>query len=124
MKKLITIAVAFLSILLITAQINIPLYNQSTLKSAGVSKPISDKVMKIVKKSCGNCHSEPGNGMALAHINLTNWDKYSPEKQAAKAKTMCNMVSKGKMPPKNFREKHPDGISSKEEIKTICEWAQ
>jgi hypothetical protein len=40
-----------------------------------------------------------GNGMAMMHLNLTNWDKFSPEKQADKAKDMCKMVSKGKMPP-------------------------
>ena len=34
------------------------------------------------------------------------------------------MVTKGKMPPKHFTDKHPDGVPSKEEIKTICDWAQ
>ena len=124
MKKLMSIAVAFFCILFFTALIIDPVSTQSALKSAGQSKPISDGVMKIAKKSCVNCHSEPGNGMALAHVNLSNWDKYSPGKQAEKAKAMCNMVTKGKMPPKHFTEKHPEGVPSKEEIKTICDWAQ
>lgn len=118
------IAVAFLSVLFITALIIDPVLTQSTIKGSGVNKPISDNVMKIAKKSCVTCHAEPGNGMALAHVNLTNWDKYSPEKQADKAKAMCNMVTKGKMPPKNYRDKHPDGIPSRDEVKTICDWAQ
>jgi hypothetical protein len=80
--------------------------------------------MKIADKSCVNCHSEPGNGIALAHLNLSNWDKYSPEKQAAKAKAMCSMVTKDKMPPKKFRANHPDGVPTAAEVKTICNWAE
>ena len=79
--------------------------------------------MKIAERSCVKCHTEGGNGMALMHLNLSNWDKYSPEKQASKAKDMCKMVTKDKMPPKSFRESHPDGVPSEAEIKTICDWA-
>lgn len=124
MKKVMSIAFTFFSILFISAMIIEPVFTQSALKSNISSKPISDEVMKIAKKSCVNCHTEPGSHIAIAHLNLSNWDKYSPEKQADKAKAMCNMVSKGKMPPKHFCEKHPDGVPSKEEIKTICDWAQ
>jgi hypothetical protein len=65
---------------------------------------ISD-VMKIAERSCVKCHTEGGNGMALMHLNLSNWDKFSMEKQADQAKDMCGMVSKEKMPPKSFRDK-------------------
>jgi hypothetical protein len=97
---------------------------QSSTKKGIVSKPISPSVMKIAERSCLKCHTEPGNGMALAHLNLSNWDKFSMEKQADKAKDMCKMVSKDKMPPKSFREKNPDGIPTQKEVKTICDWAQ
>ena len=121
MKKVISITVVFLCVIFIASKF----INPATAQKAGVAtKPIPVGVMKIAEKSCVKCHTEPGNGMALAHVNLTNWDKYSPEKQAAKAKEMCNMVTKDKMPPKKFRETHPDGVPSKEEIKTICDWAQ
>jgi hypothetical protein len=121
MKKQISIAAAVASVLFITAMIINPV---SAQKEASGSKPIPDNVMKIAEKSCVNCHKEPGNFMAIEHLNLSNWDKYSPEKQASKAKAMCNMVTKEKMPPKNFRKDHPDGVPSTEEIKTICEWAK
>jgi hypothetical protein len=80
--------------------------------------------MKIADKSCVRCHTEPGDFMALSHLNLSNWDKYSPEKQADKAKAMCTMVTKDKMPPKGFREKHPDDVPTSKELNTICDWAQ
>jgi len=121
MKKLISITVAIASVLFFTAMIINPV---SAQKSGGANKPIPDGVMKIAQKSCVNCHTEPGNAMALAHVNLSKWDKYSPEKQADKSKAMCKMVSEDKMPPKKFRETHPDGVPSKEEIKTICDWSQ
>jgi hypothetical protein len=92
-------------------------------KEGPVSKPIAPGVMKIAERSCVKCHTEGGNGMALMHFNLSNWDKFSPEKQAGKAKDMCKMVSKGKMPPKSFREKNPGAAPTEDETKIICDWA-
>jgi hypothetical protein len=125
MKNLFRIAIAVVGALFITTMIINPLSAQTAQKSSPVGKPIPENVMKIAEKSCMKCHTEPGgNGMAASIINLSKWDAYSPEKQAAKAKSMCKMVSKNKMPPKNFKKSHPDGIPSKEEIATICDWSQ
>jgi hypothetical protein len=121
MKKFIILVAAVMGALFITALIINPIDAQ---KTSAAGKPIPEAVMKIADKSCVNCHTEPGNMMAIEHLNLSNWNKYSAEKQASKAKAMCNMVTKDKMPPKNFRKDHPDGVPSTEEIKTICEWAQ
>jgi hypothetical protein len=102
-----------------------PLSVQSSPKTGTVGKPIPVDVMKIAEKSCVFCHTEPGgNPMATEHLNLSKWDKYSAEKQASKAQAMSNMISKDKMPPKKFRETHPDGVLSDSEIKTINAWAQ
>lgn len=121
MKKFISIAVSVTSALFITTLIINPVTAQ---KSGGGNKPIPDGIMKIADKSCVHCHTVPGNSMALSHVNLSKWDKYSPKKQAAKAKAMCNMVTKDMMPPKKFRESHPDSVPDKDEVKTICDWAQ
>jgi hypothetical protein len=124
MKKSIWITVSVVCVIFVTSLIINQLTAQSSTKGGIISKPIPANVMKIAEKSCVKCHTEPGNGMALAHLNLSNWDKFSMEKQADRAKEMCNMVSKDKMPPKSFREKNPDGVPTKEEVKTICDWAQ
>ena len=121
MKKLFSIAAIVAAFLFIAVLIIKPVIAQ---KGDGGNKPIPEDVMKIAKKSCVNCHSEPGKNMALAFVNLTKWSEYSPKKQAAKADAMCDMVTKEKMPPKNFKDSHPEGIPSKVEIKTICDWAQ
>ena len=124
MKKPISIAVAVVSVIFVISLIINQLTAQSAPKGGVVSKSIPSGVMKIAEKSCVKCHTEPGKGMALAHLNLTNWDKYSPEKQADKAKAMCSMVTKDKMPPKSFRAKNPDGVPTTAEVKTICNWAE
>ena len=126
MKKAISITFAILGIVFLTSMImNHPSAQSSTQsqKDSSISKPISSNVMKIAERSCVKCHTEGGNGMALMHLNLSNWDKFSPEKQAGKAKDMCKMVSKGKMPPKGFIEKNPGAAPSKDEVKIICDWA-
>jgi len=121
MTKLLSIAFAAISVLFFTTLIISPV---SAQKGNGGGKPIPDGVMKIAEKSCVKCHTLPGNGMALMHVNLSNWDKYSPEKQATKAKAMCNMVTKDRMPPKRFRKNNPESVLTNKEIKTICNWAQ
>ena len=123
MKKASSITFAFLGIVFLTSMIINHSSAQSLQKDGIVSKPISPVVMKIAERSCMKCHTKGGNGMAIMLMNLSNWDKFSPEKQAKKAKGMCKMISKGKMPPMGFREKNPDAAPTKDEAKIICDWA-
>ena len=124
MKKLISFAIVIAGFLFLTSMALKPLNVLYDRKVDEPGKPIPEDVMKIMNKSCVNCHSQPGNFMALSHLDLDNWGKYSAEKQASKAKDMCNMVGKDRMPPKKFRAEHADGIPSTAEIKTICDWAR
>ena len=129
MKNLIRIALAVASVLFITALILIPVTGLSgskdrTEKTSGGGKTLSEEVTRITVKTCENCHSEPGNPFALSHVNLTFWEKFAPEKQAAKAKAMCDMVTMNKMPPKSYRKSHPNEALTPEDISKICDWAQ
>ena len=124
MKKLTRLVIAAASTIFIVALMIIPVSAQTTQPAGTKSNPLPDAINKIVEKTCVKCHAEPGNAMAQTHVNLTKWAEYSSEKQASKAKSMCNMVTKGKMPPKNFRKENPDVIPTAEEIKTICDWSQ
>jgi hypothetical protein len=123
MKKAISITFAVLGIVFLSSMIINTAPAPSSQKDGTASKLISSSVMKIAKKSCVKCHSESGNGMAMIHLNLSNWDKFSAEKQAEKAKDMCKMVLKDKMPPQGFREKNPGAAPTKVEAKNICDWA-
>lgn len=119
MKKLLLFVAAIAGVLSFTAIISSPVSAQS----AQNKKPIPDDVLMIAKKSCINCHAEPGQKLALSYVNLSKWDNYTTEKQAAKSAAMCKMITKGKMPPKEFKKKNPGFVLTKNEIKTICDWS-
>ena len=125
MKKFFAIAASFCVIALIVTMIAIPSQATSPLKSSNPSmtSSIPDSVSKILEKSCYPCHSAPGNGMAMMHIDLDKWDTYKPEKQAEKAGAMCKKVSKGGMPPKSFRSNNPDKVPTDAQVQVICNWA-
>jgi hypothetical protein len=84
---------------------------------------IPDSILAIAKLSCLNCHAEGGKSMAMAHVNLSKWDTYTPDKQISKALDMCKEVTKGAMPPKSFRKDHPEGVPTAKQIQTLCNWA-
>jgi hypothetical protein len=124
MKKTISITVAAVCVIFISVLIINQLNAQNAKKDNTTGKAIPADVMKVIDKSCTACHYAPGDFMALSHLNFTNWDKYSPEKQADKAKAMCTMVTKSKMPPKSFTSKRPDAVVATEGLNAICNWAQ
>jgi uncharacterized membrane protein len=121
MKKLIIIW--SVSVLVFTLCMAKPLSSQTSQKPAVVTNSIPADVMKVIKKTCVTCHMEPGNKMALSHFNVAKWGEYSPEKQATKANEICKQVSKENMHPKKFLKEHPEAVPTKDEIKTICDWA-
>jgi hypothetical protein len=123
MKKIATLVIALAAILLYTAFVINPV-SRKTSQNVDVQKPIPADAMKFLEKSCMNCHSDQGNKMEMSVLNISEWEKYAPEKQAAKAKAMCNMVSKGKMPPKGFRKNNPDAVPTPEDSKLLCDWAE
>jgi len=124
MKKLKLMAVVFLCFLFIMALKIDSVSTQSAKNVIRVTEPIPADVMNITDKSCVMCHAIPGKGFALANLNLSKWDKYSLAKQAKKAKKMCKMITQGRMPPKKIRNKYPDSVPTKAEIKIICDWSK
>jgi mono/diheme cytochrome c family protein len=119
MKKIFLLTAAVTCILFIS----LPALSQSDKTTGADKKAIPADVMKVFDKSCAACHKEPGKKMALGPLNLSGWDKYAPEKQAAKANAICNILTKAKMPPKGFKESNPGAIPTADDVKLICNWA-
>jgi mono/diheme cytochrome c family protein len=94
--------------------------SSSELKS---DTPIPSDVHKIMVTSCLACHGEAGKAMAKAAVKMSDWGSYTAKKQASKAKAMCKMVTKGKMPPKGYLNEHPEAKLTPEQIATICNWS-
>lgn len=123
MKKNTMVTVACAVVLFYTALLANPVSAQAPKKTGDVQKPIPAEVMKFLEKSCMGCHAEGGSKMAMSVVNISGWDKYTPEKQAAKAKKMGKEVTKEKMPPKSFRTNNPAAVPTQEDIKLLCDWA-
>ena len=124
MKKTTMVIVAFAVVLFYAALLANPVSAQTAQKTGDVQKPIPANLMKFLEKSCVACHAEGGSKMAMSIVNISGWDKYSPKKQAGKAKKMCKEVTKEKMPPKGFRSNNPDAVPTKEDVKLLCDWAE
>jgi mono/diheme cytochrome c family protein len=102
---------------------SVPASNSASVSKAD-SSAVPAAVHKIISTSCFACHGEGGKGMALAHVKMSELNSYSPEKLADKAKEMCKMVTKGKMPPKGFLNDHPEAKLTPEQVTTICNWSE
>jgi len=89
-----------------------------------VANPIPTNVKAIIDKSCAGCHADGGSFMAMSKLNFSKWDSYDPKKQADKGAAMCNMLTKGKMPPKSIRKSKPELIPTQEQINMICDWSK
>jgi cytochrome c553 len=119
MRKILKMTAALASVLFFAAMSGVPVSAQSTLKTDGNKKSIPSQVMTIAQKSCAKCHIDGGMG----GLKLTEWDSYTPGKQAAKAKAMCDKVSGKIMPPKRFIENNPGAAPTDDDIKILCAWS-
>ncbi|MFZ0280155.1 MAG: heme-binding domain-containing protein [Bacteroidales bacterium] len=78
----------------------------------------------VFQNSCMPCHWQGGKIKSTFHVNFSNWDNYSPEKQAEKAKKICSVLLADDMPPASARENKPDIVPSKDQMDAICKWAE
>jgi len=121
MKKIYSF-LAVTTIVVVSALVLMP-QKASSQNDSKVASGIPDDVNTIFKNSCVGCHSDDGSKMAKMHVNLGKWSEYSAEKQASKAQDICKQVTKGSMPPKKFKNEHPDLVPTEAQVKSICDWA-
>lgn len=101
--------------------LNLPAAGQEPSKT---TTALPEEVNKIVSVSCVPCHTSEGGLMSRSKLNLTEWAKYSPEKQKEKSAKMYSELNKGAMPPKKAREMKPDLIPTKDQIEIIKKWSE
>jgi cytochrome c5 len=111
--------------LILTASVLSPV-NPTGYKSTTpmITDSIPGDLQLIFSKSCMACHASGGNHMAMSKLNFSEWANYEPAKQAKKAEAICNVLAKGAMPPKSFRQSHPDVIPTEAQKDTICKWSE
>jgi cytochrome c5 len=92
--------------------------------TAVTTTSIPDDLKAVFKNSCMDCHATGGKGMAMAKLNFSEWDNYAPDKQVKKAAAICNIITKGSMPPKSYGAKKPDAIPTASQKDMICKWSE
>ena len=124
MKKLMLIPALAIMLVAFTSFISDPVKQDDKTKVQITASSMPDDVKAIVSNSCIGCHATGGKKIAMAKINFSKWDRYSSAKQAKKSAAMCNVLTKGVMPPKSYRESHPEVVPTQAQIDLICKWSK
>ena len=144
MKILKKIGQILLAILLIS-QFFGPEKNEGDLNSLSVfiseTNP-SEKVHKILKESCFDCHSNKTNYPwynnitpvnywlnshvkdGKKHLNFSAWNTYSLKRKEHKMDELHEEVEKKKMPLDSYTWTHSDANLTEEQINTVVVWAK
>ena len=104
--------------------------------------PVDPSVVRIMERSCQNCHSErtdwpwysyvaPMSWLiendvrrGRSHMNLSHWDEYNLEKQQGILTELGAMIRSRQMPLPRYIRLHPSAKLSDAEIDQIYQWAQ
>ena len=103
---------------------------------------VPDPVLSTLRRACFDCHSEATRWPwyatlplashvierdvteARGRLNLSRWTEYNPFDRADMLDKMCELASRRKMPPWQYRLMHPDARLSATEISALCAWSQ
>jgi hypothetical protein len=106
------------------------------------SAPLDPSVVRIIERSCQNCHSERTDWpwysyvapmswliendvrQARSHMNLSHWEGYTLDKQQEILTELSAMVRSRQMPPGRYLKLHPSAKLSDAEIDQIYQWAR
>jgi hypothetical protein len=101
-----------------------PVQQDDKKKAEITDSSMPDDVKTIVTNACITCHATDGKKIAMAKLNFSKWDSYSSAKQAKKSVDICNVLTKSVMPPKSYRESHPEVVPTQAQIDMICQWSK
>jgi Haem-binding domain len=102
-----------------------------------------ENVAAIFRRACRDCHSQRTDWpwysaiaplhwlmtadvyAARSHMNLSVWDRYTPEERTERIIGICEMVAANKMPLWYYKPSHyPSAWLSESDKKAICDWAK
>lgn len=103
---------------------------------------VSPEVGRVFERSCKDCHSNatvwpwyshvaPVSWMiasdvreARKHMNLSEWDSYSPKKAGRVLEEICEVMEEDEMPLWSYRIMHSGTRLNESERKLVCAWAE
>jgi hypothetical protein len=135
----IALAVVFAALQVIRpARTNPPVDESRTI---GAHTRVTPEVVKILDRSCNDCHSNqtrwpwysniaPVSWFVVDHVNagrremnLSEWAKYSTQDQQHFLKKMCREVTGEQMPLDSYLRLHGEAKLSGEDVRALCDWA-
>lgn len=102
---------------------------------------VPEDVAAILKRACWDCHSNEtvwpwyadvapmmwtvrGHVVSgRAHLNFSEWGKYSPEGVREILEELCKLVQRREMPPPSYLRAHKKARLSDADTATLCQWA-
>ena len=119
-------------------------YTTTEITSEDVTNVLNvpDNVQNILKRSCYDCHSNhtkwpwysavaPVSWFVIsdvsrghAKMNFSEWGKYSKTKQSIKLSNICDEITEGEMPLKQYLYLHKDAVLSQQDKDALCNWAK
>jgi hypothetical protein len=103
---------------------------------------VPDRVLSTLRRACFDCHSEATRWPwyatlplvsrvierdvteARGQLNLSRWIDYNEFDRADMLDKMCELASRRKMPPWQYRLMHPGARLSATEVSALCAWTR
>jgi len=140
MRKLVRYVLLALVVLLVAGQL-IP-YPPAENSPLGQEVPAPPEVRRILQNSCYDCHSTQTDwpwyssvvpakwfvrwhvNEGRAHLNLTAWSDYSPQRASRKLDEVVEMIQDGKMPLRSYLWMHGNAALSQADAERLIAWAR
>ena len=118
----------FIIPLMLVAMVSLEGFQRKFVEQRAEERPksaaIPDNIYKILENSCFECHTTGGRKKALSHLNFSEWDNYAPEKKGEKGKEIAEILREGSMPPKLYRQSHPERVPTAVQKDSLIRWAE
>jgi mono/diheme cytochrome c family protein len=116
--------ILFVATLALPVQAQTPTQTPTPTKETVQTSPFPNDVTAVFKNSCMACHGAGGRALTLTVLNLSKWDEYDADKKAKKAAAICDVVTKGAMPPASYQRSTPTAVLTQAQKELICKWSQ
>lgn len=144
MKKWSVIIGSVLILVVIVIQFFRPEKNNSPVSTDDLifNVQIPNGVKRTLVNACYDCHSNqtrypwysniaPVSWLLAnhikegkAHLNFSEWKKYSKREQISHLSDICEVVENGEMPLKGYAFMHSDAIILEYQVKELCAWTE
>jgi hypothetical protein len=139
-KVLLIIFVILLGIQLYRPARSNPAENPAHTLAANAQVP--PDVQQILSHSCNDCHSSktvwpwysnvaPASWLVTSdvndgrrHLNLSEWTNYKTDRQQRKLSQICEEVSEGGMPLRQYAWIHTDTPLNQQQRDAVCQWTK